>query len=68
MKFKLIYKEGETNFSRFYYNDIETITWNLIQNKTKLSNIKKGTLNLFSSNNGSGTKKSFFTSEFKSRF
>ena len=42
-------KEGETNFSRFYYNDEESaITWNLIQNKNEVIQYKKGnTQNLF---------------------
>jgi hypothetical protein len=43
-------KEGETNFSRFYYYDLEkAISWNLIQNKNEVYQQKKETLqNLFS--------------------
>ena len=44
-------KEGETNFSRFYYYDIENaISWNLIQNKSEVIQQKEGnSRNLFSS-------------------
>jgi hypothetical protein len=43
-------KEGETNFSRFYYYDIENaISWNLIQNKSEVIQQKEGnSRNLFS--------------------
>lgn len=43
-------KEGEANFSRFYYYDIEnTISWNLIQNKSEVIQHKEGnSSNLFS--------------------
>jgi hypothetical protein len=43
-------KEGETNFSRFYYYDIENaISWNLIQNKSEVIQHKEGnSRNLFS--------------------
>ena len=42
-------KEGETNFSRFYYYDIENaISWNLIQNKSEVVQHKEGnSRNLF---------------------
>jgi hypothetical protein len=37
MKFKLISKEGETNFSRFCYsNSDKEISWDLIQNKNEV--------------------------------
>jgi hypothetical protein len=43
-------KEGETNFSRFYYYDIENaISWNLIQNKSEVIQQKEeNNQNLFS--------------------
>ena len=43
-------KEGETNFSRFYYYDIENaISWNLIQNKSEVIQQREGNYqNLFS--------------------
>ncbi|MFE3869694.1 IPExxxVDY family protein [Flavobacterium sp. ZS1P70] len=43
-------KEGETNFSRFYYHDIENdISWNLIQNKSEVIQQREGdNQNLFS--------------------
>ncbi len=43
-------KEGETNFSRFYYYDKENvISWNLIQNKNEVIQHKKeNSQNLFS--------------------
>ena len=60
-------KEGETNFSRFYYNDIEsTITWNLIQNKNEVVQYKKGnTQNLFSEVTMEVATKVFLLPEFK---
>lgn len=60
-------KEGETNFSRFYYNDIEsTITWNLIQNKNEVVQYKKGnTQNLFSDVTMEVATKVFLLPEFK---
>ena len=60
-------KEGETNFSRFYYNDIEsTITWNLIQNKNEVVQYKKGnTQNLFSDVTMEVAIKVFLLPEFK---
>ena len=60
-------KEGETNFSRFYYNDIEsTITWNLIQNKNEVVQYKKGTTqNLFSDVTMEVATKVFLLPEFK---
>lgn len=60
-------KEGETNFSRFYYNDIESaITWNLIQNKNEVVHYKKGTTqNLFSDVTMEVATKVFLLPEFK---
>jgi hypothetical protein len=60
-------KEGETNFSRFYYSDIEsTITWNLIQNKNEVVQYKKGnTQNLFSEVTMEVATKVFLLPEFK---
>lgn len=60
-------KEGETNFSRFYYIDREsTITWNLIQNKSEVIQYKKGnTPNLFSGVTMEVATKVFLLPEFK---
>ena len=60
-------KEGETNFSRFYYNDEESaITWNLIQNKNEVIQYKKGnTQNLFSNVTMEVSTKVFLLPEFK---
>jgi hypothetical protein len=60
-------KEGETNFSRFYYNDEESaITWNLIQNKNEVIQYKKGnTENLFSNVTMEVSTKVFLLPEFK---
>jgi hypothetical protein len=60
-------KEGETNFSRFYYNDTEKeISWNLIQNKNEVIQYKKGsTQNLFSNVTMEVSTKVFLLPEFK---
>ncbi|MFV8441505.1 IPExxxVDY family protein [Flavobacterium sp. LB2P44] len=60
-------KEGETNFSRFYYNNIEsTISWNLIQNKNEVVQYKKGNAtNLFSDVTMEVATKVFLLPEFK---
>jgi hypothetical protein len=60
-------KEGETNFSRFYYNDMESaITWNLIQNKNEVVQYKKGTTqNLFLDVTMEVATKVFLLPEFK---
>jgi hypothetical protein len=60
-------KEGETNFSRFYYNDMESgITWNLIQNKNEVVQYKKGiTQNLFLDVTMEVATKVFLLPEFK---
>ena len=60
-------KEGETNFSRFYFNDDEKdISWNLIQNKNEVIHFKKGnTQNLFSNVTMEVSTKVFLLPEFK---
>jgi hypothetical protein len=60
-------KEGETNFSRFYYYDSEkTISWNLVQNKNEVSQQKTDTLqHLFSNITMEITTKVFLLPEFK---
>ncbi len=60
-------KEGETNFSRFYYNDTEKeVSWNLIQNKNEVIQYKKGsTQNLFSNVTMEVSTKVFLLPEFK---
>ncbi|MFV8321694.1 IPExxxVDY family protein [Flavobacterium sp. LB3P21] len=60
-------KEGETNFSRFYYNDAEKeVSWNLIQNKNEVIQYKKGsTQNLFSNVTMEVSTKVFLLPEFK---
>jgi hypothetical protein len=60
-------KEGETNFSRFYYYDHEkAITWNLIQNKNEVVQQKKGiSHNLFSNVTMEVSTKVFLLPEFK---
>ena len=60
-------KEGETNFSRFYYYDMDkAISWNLIQNKNEVAQQKKDSLeNLFSNITMEITTKVFLLPEFK---
>ncbi|TDE55032.1 IPExxxVDY family protein [Flavobacterium sp. GT3P67] len=60
-------KEGETNFSRFYYNDTEKdISWDLIQNKNEVTQYKKeNTQNLFSNVTMEVSTKVFLLPEFK---
>ncbi|TDE46821.1 IPExxxVDY family protein [Flavobacterium rhamnosiphilum] len=60
-------KEGETNFSRFYYNDTEKdVSWDLIQNKNEVTQYKKGnTQNLFSDVAMEVSTKVFLLPEFK---
>ena len=60
-------KEGETNFSRFYFNDDEKdISWNLIQNKNEVIHFKKGnSQNLFSNVTMEVSTKVFLLPEFK---
>ncbi|MBG6109257.1 hypothetical protein IWX84_000112 [Flavobacterium sp. CG_9.10] len=59
--------EGETNFSRFYYFDVENaISWNLIQNKSEVIQQKKGNnQNLFSNITMEVATKVFLLPEFK---
>ena len=60
-------KEGETNFSRFYYNDTKKdISWNLIQNKNEVIQYKKGNAqNLFSNVTMEVSTKVFLLPEFR---
>ncbi|MFV8392279.1 IPExxxVDY family protein [Flavobacterium sp. LB2P6] len=60
-------KEGETNFSRFYYNDPEKeVSWDLIQNKNEVIQYKKGsTQNLFSNVIMEVSTKVFLLPEFR---
>ena len=60
-------KEGETNFSRFYYYDKEKeISWDLIQNKNEVIQQKKeSSQNLFSNLNMEVSTKVFLLPEFK---
>lgn len=60
-------KEGETNFSRFYYYDSENaISWNLIQNKNEVSQQKKDAdQNLFSDLTQGIATKVYLLPEFK---
>jgi len=60
-------KEGETNFSRFYYYDKENeIVWNLIQNKNEVIQQKnENTQNLFSNVNMEVSTKVYLLPEFK---
>lgn len=60
-------KEGETNFSRFYYYDVEkTLSWNLIQNKNEVIQQKKDSnQNLFSTINLDVATKVYLLPEFK---
>ncbi|WP_338646929.1 IPExxxVDY family protein [Flavobacterium sp. KS-LB2] len=60
-------KEGETNFSRFQYSDIEKeISWDLIQNKNEVIQYKKdNTQNLFSNVTMEVSTKVFLLPEFK---
>lgn len=60
-------KEGETNFSRFYYYDKEkTISWNLIQNKNEVIQQRKdNSQNLFSNTILEISTKVYLLPEFK---
>ncbi|HWS59971.1 MAG TPA: IPExxxVDY family protein [Flavobacterium sp.] len=60
-------KEGETKFSRFYYYDKENeVSWNLIQNKNEVIQIKKSnSQNLFANINMEISTKVFLIPEFK---
>lgn len=61
-------KEGETKFSRFYYQDVEKgISWNLIQNKNEVIQHKndKKQNNLFSNISLEVSTKVYLLPEFK---
>lgn len=60
-------KEGETQFSRFYYNNIKKgISWNLLQNKNEVIQInKENTQNLFSDIKMEVSTKVYLLPEFK---
>ncbi|MBC5840324.1 MAG: IPExxxVDY family protein [Flavobacteriaceae bacterium] len=60
-------KEGETNFSRFYYYDTENaVSWNLIQNKNEVLQKKIDTTqNLFSNVCMEISTKVYLLPEFK---
>ena len=60
-------KEGETNFSRFYYYDNENaVSWNLIQNKSEVLQLNQGsTQNLFSNISMEISTKVYLLPEFK---
>lgn len=60
-------KEGETKFSRFYYNNIKKgVSWNLLQNKNEVVALKKEkNQNLFSNINLEVSTKVFLLPEFK---
>lgn len=60
-------KEGETNFSRFYYYDIENaVSWNLIQNKNEVLQKKVDKVqNLFSNVSMEISTKVYLLPEFK---
>lgn len=60
-------KEGETDFSRFsYYDKVNEVTWNLIQNKNEVIQQKnENTQNLFSNVNLEVSTKVYLLPEFK---
>lgn len=60
-------KEGETNFSRFSFIDMDqAIAWELIQNKNEVIQYKKGTVpNLFSNLTMEVATKVYLLPEFK---
>ncbi|MCI9845345.1 IPExxxVDY family protein [Flavobacterium pectinovorum] len=60
-------KEGETNFSRFYYYDTEkALSWNLIQNKNEIISVRKNDFqNLFSNENSEISTTIHLLPEFK---
>jgi len=60
-------KEGETKFSRFYYYDEEnTVAWNLVQNKNEVVQEQNDQIqNLFSSSTESISTKVYLLPEFK---
>ena len=60
-------KEGEINFSRFFYNDEESaFSWNLIQNKNEVIQYSNdNTQNLFSNVTMEVATKAYLLPEFK---
>ena len=60
-------KEGEINFSRFFYNDEESaFSWNLIQNKNEVIQYSNdNTQNLFSNLTMEVATKAYLLPEFK---
>lgn len=60
-------KEGETKFSRFYFYDEEnTVAWNLIQNKNEVVQEKDNQIqNLFSNTSEGISTKVYLLPEFK---
>ncbi|TDW50078.1 hypothetical protein EV144_102512 [Flavobacterium sp. 270] len=60
-------KEGEANFSRFYYYDSEkAISWNLIQNKNEIISVSKNdSQNLFSNGTSEVSTTIHLLPEFK---
>lgn len=60
-------KEGEANFSRFYYYDSEkTISWNLIQNKNEIISVSSNDFqNLFSNETSEVSTTIHLLPEFK---
>jgi hypothetical protein len=60
-------KEGETYFTRYFYENKEkNTTWNLIENKNKILIPKKDTTqNLFTNSDMKATKNVFLIPEFK---
>jgi hypothetical protein len=60
-------KEGETNFSRFYYYDTDkAISWNLIQNKNEIISVRANDFqNLFSNENSEFSTTIHLLPEFK---
>ncbi|TDD99823.1 IPExxxVDY family protein [Flavobacterium cellulosilyticum] len=60
-------KEGETKFSRFYYKNIEKgVSWNLLQNKNEVLELKKEiNQNLFSNISLEVSTKVFLLPEYK---
>jgi hypothetical protein len=60
-------KEGETQFTRFIFEDKETaVSWNLIQNKNDiLLSEQRVNQGLFAENNSKFSTKTYFIPEFK---
>jgi hypothetical protein len=60
-------KEGEANFSRFYYYDVEkAVSWNLIQNKNEIISVSTSDFqNLFSNETSEVSTTIHLLPEFK---